>query len=365
MSNPIRNIRARAFPVEFAHGFRNANASLSTIDHVWVDVSVAGMVGRGEATVFPAYSGETTESVLAAVEKHLKPVVLGVDLFAVDDLVDRMAAALPHNSFARSAVELALVDLRARVLGRPAVDLLGGARRDQVEYLASVSIDEPLAMASAALDCVSKGARSLQVKVIGSAQVTYERVRAIRDAIGGEVRIAIDGNGSFSRYEALRALDLLAPLDISLWEQPLVPHDLEGARMLNAENGIPIFADEALVTSADALRLVLEGAAGGFTVKFGKSGLHEAAGIVAIARAANLPCIAGGMIETNWGTFAGVHFAATLPTDYFPSGLTGPHLLRDQLTGCAPPAGKEPFSWQLPKGAGWGNEIVDIHTVCQ
>jgi L-alanine-DL-glutamate epimerase-like enolase superfamily enzyme len=354
MVSSIESVSAVSFSLPFARTFQNATSRLESIDHVWVEVSAQGQTGRGEVTVFPGYSSETTVSILEAVHGYMGPAITGRDLFAEDEIASVIEKVLPRNPFARSAIDLALVELRARLLGVPAVDLFGGIRRREVDFLASVSLAGVQDMVASACSSVEAGATALQVKISGTAAQSVERVRAVREAVGPAIRIAIDGNCSFSRLEAHRTLDLVAPFDIALWEQPLPIWETAGMASLVKRNVIPIFADESLATSRDALRLSETGSCHGFTIKISKSGIHEARKIKAIAEAAGLSCVAGGMLETNWGTHAGIQFAATLPDPYFPSGFTGPLLIRDHMTGPPPPKGSTAYSWSLPQGPGWG-----------
>jgi len=350
----IESVSAVRFALPFAHPFQNAVSRLESIDHVWVEITAQGQTGRGEVTVFPGYSSETSASILEAIHGHMGPAISGCDVFAEDELACLLEKTLPRNPFARSAIDLALVELRAHLLNVPAVNLFGGARRREVEFLASVSLADPQAMAASARSSAEAGATALQVKVSGTAAESAKRIRAVREAVGPGVRIAMDGNCSFSRLEAQRTLELVEPFDIALWEQPLPAGDVAGMAALVKRSAIPIFADEALTTGIDALRLAEAGACSGYTIKISKSGIHEARKIKAIAESANLACIAGGMLETNWGTHAGIHFAATIADPYFPSGFTGPLLIQDKVTGPPPPKGGRPYSWALPQGPGWG-----------
>ena len=80
----------------------------------------AGHVGLGEASVTAVWSGETQAGVLALVRDLLAPLAVGADPFDVDWIACRMDRAVFGNSFARAAVEMALLDLQGRILNVPA-----------------------------------------------------------------------------------------------------------------------------------------------------------------------------------------------------------------------------------------------------
>jgi len=117
---------------------------------------------------------------------------------------------------------------------------------------------------------------------------------------------------------------------------------------------VPVVADEVLVTARDALELVRRGAADGFNLKLAKSGIAETRRIIAIADAAGIPCGLGSMLETRFGTLAGIHMAATLRAPLFSAELVGPWMVRDESPGVVPAAGESGLSWRVPQGAGWG-----------
>lgn len=354
MTVRIDAIRARSIALPFVSPYRNARISYDHLDYLWVEVSAGGMTGRGETTCMPGYHSESIVSMLETVRTYMAPLLLGRELFAERELAGLMEAAMPRNPYARSALDLALVDLRARLLDVPAAALMGGSSRSEIPVAGIIRLDTPEKMAQNAFDCVRQGARGLQVKLSKSAADSLARVKAVRDAVGASVPIAIDGNTSFTVKEALRVLDLVARFDIVLFEQPLPIHDINGMARLSRHGSVPIFADEALLSAADALRHVNAGAADGFAVKLNKTGVYETRKVLAIAEAANLPCLPGGMLESGFGTFGGVHFASLFGEMFFPAELAGPMMMRDEITGVCPERGPVPYSWKLPAGPGWG-----------
>src|SRR5258708_24072768 len=85
-----------------------------------------GRVGIGEASVTSVWSGETQTGAIALIREVLAPLVVGADPFDVEWIARRMERAAFGNSFARAAVEMALLDLQGTTLGVPVCKLLGG-----------------------------------------------------------------------------------------------------------------------------------------------------------------------------------------------------------------------------------------------
>src|SRR5438093_7144220 len=86
----------------------------------------AGRVGLGEASVTSVWSGETQAGTIALIKELLAPLVLGADPFDTEWISRRMDRAAFANSFAKGAIEMALLDLQGQILGVPVYKLLGG-----------------------------------------------------------------------------------------------------------------------------------------------------------------------------------------------------------------------------------------------
>src|SRR3954452_2583939 len=90
----------------------------------------AGHVGLGEASVTAVWSGETQAGAITLVREVLAPLVVGADPFDSEWIGRRMEKAAFGNSFARAAIEMALLDLQGQILGLPVSQLLGGRDPD-------------------------------------------------------------------------------------------------------------------------------------------------------------------------------------------------------------------------------------------
>src|SRR5215813_12915900 len=86
----------------------------------------AGRIGLGEASVTSVWSGETQAGALALIRDVLAPLVVGADPFDTEWISRRLDRAAFGNSFAKAALEMALLDLQGQRLGVPVCQLLGG-----------------------------------------------------------------------------------------------------------------------------------------------------------------------------------------------------------------------------------------------
>jgi L-alanine-DL-glutamate epimerase-like enolase superfamily enzyme len=137
-----------------------------------------------------------------------------------------------------------------------------------------------------------------------------ERIRQIRNAIGAAATIRVDANQGWSTKDALNVLTGLAPFNIEFCEQPMHKYYDDYLPALCAQSPIQIMADESVFTHHDARKLIANKACHSINIKFSKSGgIQEAIQIHQIAKANNIPCMMGGMLESRLALSAKMHFA--------------------------------------------------------
>jgi len=269
----------------------------------------AGHEGWGEASPSAVIVGATVGTTLSALEL-LVPAILGEDARRIGYLAHKMDRAILGQAPAKAALDMALHDVVGKITGEPVWRMLGGHRSDAVETDFTIGIDKPEAMASEAKDLVSQGFRTIKVKVGECPEIDVERVRAIRRAVGDSVAIRIDANQGWTPPQAVWALAAMNDCAVQFAEQPVAAQDIEGLAWVRAHSAIPVMADEAVHSPEDAVRVIRRGAVDYVNIKLMKAGgLWRAREIAAICRAANIPNMIGGMVESNLSTTAAVHFA--------------------------------------------------------
>src|SRR5262245_51141953 len=128
----------------------------------------AGRVGLGEASVTSVWSGETQAGCVALVRDVLAPLVVGADVFDTEWLARRLDRAAFGNSFAKAALEMALLDLQGQALGVPLYKLLGGRDPNgdgglRLKFV--VGAVAPALAAERARGMAQRGWRAIKVKV--------------------------------------------------------------------------------------------------------------------------------------------------------------------------------------------------------
>jgi L-alanine-DL-glutamate epimerase-like enolase superfamily enzyme len=136
-------------------------------------------------------------------------------------------------SMAIAAVDVALWDLKARILDLPLVSLLGTARSSVPIYgsggFTSYSVEQLQAQLGG---WAEQGIRRMKMKIGAHPEDDVARVWAAREAIGPQSQLFVDANGAYSRKEALAKADSFHELGVSWFEEPVSSDDLDGLRLL-------------------------------------------------------------------------------------------------------------------------------------
>jgi L-alanine-DL-glutamate epimerase-like enolase superfamily enzyme len=322
----------------------------------------AGRVGLGEASVTSVWSGETQAGTIALIREVLAPLVLGADPFDVEWIGRRLDRAAFGNSFAKAALEMALLDLQGQSLGVPLYKLLGGVNPVCVEkgirLKFVVGAVEPALAAERARRMVDKGWTTIKVKVgrHEHPRADVERLRAVRDAIGPAVLLTVDANGGYTVDQAVWLAPHLEKLEVILFEQPTRRGDHGAMAAVRQRCGVPVMADESVFTPQDALAVIRADAADVLSLYPGKhGGVRATQAIAHLAEAAGVACTIGSNLEREVATAAMAHVAAAtanVQCERFPGDLIGPVYFEEALT-------KEPLRYaadrlHLPDRPGLG-----------
>src|SRR3989454_3795003 len=329
----VRVIQAD-IPVERPH--KMSFTTLEMMNFVFVRLETGdGLVGWGEAACLggPTWSEESSESVAATIERYIAPWLVGREAGEIEPLARELARRVQGNPFARAAVEMALWDLNGRALGVPVHRLLGGRVRDRVPLSWSLAVTSGEAEVAEAREKVARGHRIFKIKTAAHpVGEDVAGVKAIREAVGPDVRLRVDANQGWDRPAALRAIRAMEPYDLDFVEQPVPRWDLDGLAEIARSVSVPIMADESCGSTQDALAIARRGGVAILALKLTKSaGLANTMAIARIAEAAGLGCYVGCMIETSLGTAAYLHAALAAAPVTWGCELFGPLLLRGDV----------------------------------
>ena len=187
------------------------------------------------------------------IREHLSAVIVGQDVFATSALYAKMFQVVRNlgrpgiAAMAISAVDAALWDIKARLLGVPLFRLLGEARPQVPVYGSGGFTSYSDARLSEQLGgWASEGLRFVKMKVGRRPNDDPARVRAARAAIGSDTQLFVDANGAYDRKQALALAETFAASGVRWFEEPVSSDDLEGLRLLRDRGpaGMAIAAGE-------------------------------------------------------------------------------------------------------------------------
>lgn len=317
-----------------------------------------GCVGWGEAGESLTMTGETIAGMKAMVDDHLTPRLLGRDALDRAALLSGCARDIHGNGAARTAVEMALLDLAGRHFGVPAIELLGGAFRrglSPIWFVGTGSLDGDLAEVVAQQ---KRGYASFKMKAaIEPVARDIARLKALREAIGPAARLSVDANMGWDVATAIRFVRAVESLDIEFVEQPVHADNLAGMAAVSRASSVPIGADEGIHGRDSVLVHAHAGAASGASIKGCKAGgLAEAIRVGHVADAAGLSVLVASLIESSVGTAATLHLACAMPQLAWGGSLTNHYHAEDIVE--TPLALDAAGTMQLPDRPGLGVDVV-------
>ncbi|MBK1792957.1 mandelate racemase/muconate lactonizing enzyme family protein [Devosia sp. WQ 349] len=209
-----------------------------------------GQVGTGYSYTI----GTGGHAIVDLIARHLAPQIIGHDPEMIEEIWKKLffhthaTAVGAITALALAAIDTALWDMRCRRANRPLYKEAGGAQRSVPLYTTEggwLHI-EPSELIEDALRAKEAGFGGSKIKVGRPPQEDVKRLTAVRDALGTDFEIMVDGNQGASVDEAIRRARLYEPLDLGWYEEPLPAEDLDGHQRLSASTTLPIAVGESI-----------------------------------------------------------------------------------------------------------------------
>ena len=365
----IQGVEANPLRRSLDGRFANAQKWIDSREYCLVRLTASdGTVGWGECWGPVAGNREL-------LAEYVAPWLEGRDPSYVEQLHDDLVFALRSSYHSHvptgvvSGVDIALWDLYAKALGEPVSALVGGRRRDAVRAYATghffrdVDDFETLvdAIVAEAESHVAAGFDALKNK-IGLARhfpwgtdEDIALVRAIREAVGDDIRLMTDANHAYDRADARRVGRALADLDVHFFEEPIPPRDIDGYAALNDTLDVSLAGGECWAFVHEFDRVMDAGA-----VDYVQPDVTSAGGITSTRRvataahAANLQCLPH-VFGSAVALAASLQVLATVPGTPMLEFDRTPNPIREDLA--TDPIRIEGNSVPIPDRPGIGVEI--------
>ncbi|MEM7584875.1 MAG: dipeptide epimerase [Acidobacteriota bacterium] len=312
----ITRVESHRCDVPLSRPYTIATRTISAVELMFLRlITDDGQVGLGSASPVASVTGESVDACWQKLDEEALGWLVGRDPRHLGALCRQAKQTMRATPAARAAVDIALHDLFARVVGVPLVDVLGRCHEALPTSitLGIQSSEEALAETE---EYLGRGFRCLKVKIGLDLEADIERLTQLRERVGPDVLIRVDANQGYSSQEATRFHTATAGLDLELVEQPLPADAVDAMRDLPETLRRAIAADESLLSEDDAASLVQQPAACGiFNIKLMKcGGISSALGISQIAEATGTELMWGCNDESAISIAAALHAAYACPT---------------------------------------------------
>lgn len=270
-----------------------------------------GLTGYGEGAPTPVITGETIGSMIATIE-YIKPHLIGLEIEDFETVLKVVHTLIVKNSTAKSALEIALYDLKAQNAKLPLYQMLGGT---QTEFRTDITISmgEIDKMISDSHDAVALGYDTLKIKIGDDPKKDEERIKAIHASLMPHIKLRLDANQGWTAQESVTLLLALEKANIiaEFIEQPVAADDIEGLKYIKERVQTPLLADESIFSLKDAERLLDMQAIDYVNIKLAKTaGITQALALADLAAEYHVKCMIGCMLEGPISVAAGVHVAS-------------------------------------------------------
>ena len=335
----------------------------------WTFVKIrtdANIHGYGESSL------QYKDRALKAELEDMGRFLIGKDPFAIEGIWNTLHRCVtwtggPVTMSAISGIELALWDIKGKALGVPVYELLGGKMRDRVRAYANawfIGAQAPEEYAQMALDAAEADytalkfypfSRSGQVVTPEDEEYGVACVKAVREAIGPKLRIAIDVRARLNMWSAIRMAQAVEPFSIAWFEEPVLYDNVDAMAEIARAINIPVATGEQLYTRWEFRTLLDKNAA-----RIIQPDICHAGGIMELKKIAAMaetyyvtvaPHNSNGPIST----LASLHLDACVP-NCFMQEIFVPFLpLYNQML--TKPIEIEDGHLIVPSGPGWGADI--------
>ena len=307
---------AHPYALSKAYGVQNDTSNI--VLEIYTDEAI---VGYGESDPWPAFTGDTAESVVAILAKCLCPSLIGKDPTDIDMVNGLMDKVLRGNGTSKASIDVACHDILGKIQGCPVCDLIGKRKRDAVKCFWAVGGNTPEETANEILAIKKEKFWGCMIKIGTDWQLDVNRTLAAREVVGDDFPLIADANQGWDVETAIRYGKAVERANLLFFEQPVKYWDVDGLARIRTNVPMPISADEGVSDIHAAKTLVKEHACDYFSIKISKNGgITKAKEICEYANEHGIKLFFNSMLEEGVTQTASFHLALTTPNILMTTG---------------------------------------------
>ncbi len=250
----IADVQSRRFAIPLRETLVDAKHGDHT--HFELITVTVRLADGSEGTGYTYTGGRGGQAIKALIDSDLRPFLIGKDAQDVEGLYDGMLWHVHYvgrggvASFAISAVDIALWDLRGKRLGKPLWAMAGGSAARCRAYCGGIDLDFPLPkLLTSVRGYLDRGFNGVKIKIgRPSLEEDIARIRAVRELIGPDIALMVDANYSMSVEKAIAAARAFEGFDLLWFEEPIIPDDYRGYGAIADATTVPLAMGENLHT---------------------------------------------------------------------------------------------------------------------
>ena len=338
----MKIVDVKAFPISFKvpkdSGVRLGIGLAVKRDAVLVKVVTdEGIVGWGES-----HHGRCPGAIAKLIDTTIKELVLGMDPLnniGIWEKIYKMQLSSHGMGYAStmalSGLDIALWDIKGKFFNTPIYKLLGGVFKKIPSYAGGIALgwQSPVSLADEAMFHISKGFKSIKLRVGDKVKTDMERVKKVRETIPEEIDVLVDANANYTLKDAKIIMPFFEEYNIGWLEEPFPAMEFKNYRAAKSFSNVFLAAGENHFTRYEFARLIEDD-----FITYAQPDVSKAGGVTELLRIANL--MSGWNISINPHTSltainmaVSIHILASIENGgYFEGDVTNYNPFRDDMS---------------------------------